>query len=192
MVKDWNHPWFSYFSVSHSKWTLDFCYRLVPCIFPSLNSASWNPISFPVNMDDGWSLESHCKYLGPQQLACFLWAVVLKGLGLLCREHLVTSGDSSLCHHGGGGYWHLVGRSQEYSKGISHNALGGPHPPTKNYPPQIARELSSEALQVASVPLIRACHSTFVTMSDSALDLTLTPSFLFPILGNWSQTRRML
>lgn len=106
--------------------------------------------------------------------------------------HLVTSGDSSLCHHGGVGYWHLVGRSQECSKGISHNALGGPHPPTKNYPPQIARELSSEALQVASVPLIRACHSTFVTMSDSALDLTLTPSFLFPILGNWSQTRRML
>ena len=92
----------------------------------------------------------------------------------------------------GGGYWHLVGRSQECSKGISHNALGGPHPPTKNYPPQIARQLSSEALQVASVPLIQACHSTFVSMSDSALDLTLTPSFLFPILGNWSQTRRML
>ena len=65
-----------------------------------------------------------------------------------------------------------------------------PVPLTKNYQPQLSTILSSEPLQVASVPLAEGPppHLSFPKWFSPSL----TPSFLFPILGDWLQTRRVL
>ena len=133
--------------------------NLIPRISPSLNSPSWNWVSFLLN-EQGWWLISAItlECLSLQQLASSvrrgshrigftpLQSTVDKRLQ---RLPLVTAGEGMLPTSRG---WRPDMLPNEHP--TTHRAA--PAPLTKNYQPQLSTIPSSEPLQVASVPLAEA------------------------------------